>query len=161
MYRHVASSASFALSKELLMQVRVLSRFSLGAVHFFLCDGLDLQVRADAFQSIVLPQRGWEKFSIWGCGRDGKRFFNLLSRENKHKVRVFFLRSLVCLCEFSMTRRMQVIMFVDVAEDKIARAAYNHGVTGLKPTPVLHFSKVQLPVVRMVFSVHFHSDPAA
>jgi hypothetical protein len=26
---------------------------------------------------------------------------------------------------------------------------------------VLHFSKVQLPVVRMVFSVHFHSDPAA
>ena len=45
-----------------------------------------LQVRADAFQSIILPQRGWEKFSIWGCGRDGKRFFNLLSRENKQRV---------------------------------------------------------------------------
>jgi hypothetical protein len=45
------------------------------------------QVRADAFQSIILPQRGWEKFSIWGCGRDGKRFFNLLSRENKQRVR--------------------------------------------------------------------------
>jgi hypothetical protein len=39
-------------------------------------------------------------------------------------------------------------MFVDVAEDKITRGAYNHGITGLKPTPVLHFSKVQLPVVR-------------
>jgi hypothetical protein len=38
-------------------------------------------------------------------------------------------------------------MFVDVAEDKIARGAYNHGTTGLKPVPVLHFSKVQLPVV--------------
>lgn len=45
------------------------------------------QVRADAFQSIILAQRGWDKFSIWGCGRDGKRFFNLLSRENKQKVR--------------------------------------------------------------------------
>jgi hypothetical protein len=42
----------------------------------------------------------------------------------------------------------QVVMFVDVAEDKITRGAYNHGITGLKPTPVLHFSKVQLPVVR-------------
>ena len=52
-------------------------------------------------------------------------------------------------------------MFVDVAEDKIARAAYNHGITGLKPTPVLHFSKVQLPVVRTVFNVHCDSDPAA
>jgi hypothetical protein len=41
-------------------------------------------------------------------------------------------------------------MFVDVAEDKIARGAYNHGITGLKPTPVLHFSKVQLPVVRAI-----------
>ena len=40
-------------------------------------------------------------------------------------------------------------MFVDVAEDKIARAAYNHGITGLRPTPVLHFSQVQLPVVRV------------
>lgn len=46
-----------------------------------------LQVRADAFQRIIIPQRGWEKFSIWGCGRDGKRFFHLLSRENKQRVR--------------------------------------------------------------------------
>ena len=52
-----------------------------------LSSDLTLQVRADAFQSIILPQRGWEKFSIWGCGRDGKRFFNLLSRENKQRVR--------------------------------------------------------------------------
>lgn len=44
----------------------------------------------------------------------------------------------------------QVVMFVDVAEDKITRGAYNHGITGLKPTPVLHFSKVQLPVVRSI-----------
>ena len=44
---------------------------------------------------------------------------------------------------------MQVLMFVDVAEDKITRGAYNHGITGLKPTPVLHFSKLQLPVVRL------------
>jgi hypothetical protein len=42
-------------------------------------------------------------------------------------------------------------MFVDVAEDKIVRGAYNHGITGLKPTPVMHFSKVQLPVVRAAF----------
>lgn len=50
-----------------------------------------------------------------------------------------------------MTLSMQVLMFVDVAEDKIARGAYNHGITGLKPTPVLHFSKLQLPVVRGVW----------
>ena len=87
MYRHVASSASFALTKELLMQVRALPPSSFSSAISCSRDGLHLQVRADAFQSIVLPQRGWEKFSIWGCGRDGKRFFNLLSRENKHKVR--------------------------------------------------------------------------
>ena len=44
----------------------------------------------------------------------------------------------------------QVVMLVGVAEDKITRGAYNHGITGLKPTPVLHFSKVQLPVVRSI-----------
>jgi hypothetical protein len=53
----------------------------------FQCCDFALQVRADAFQSIILSQRAWEKFSIWGCGRDGKRFFNLLTRENKQKVR--------------------------------------------------------------------------
>lgn len=82
-YRHVASSASFALSKELLMQVCA-SSLSVPAIRSI---NFHLQVRADAFQSIILPQRGWEKFSIWGCGRDGKRFFNLLSRENKQRVR--------------------------------------------------------------------------
>jgi len=56
----------------------------------------------------------------------------------------------VCVCDLCMTRCIQVVMFVDVAEDKIARGAYNHGITGLKPTPVLHFSKVQLPVVSAI-----------
>lgn len=55
---------------------------------------LGLQVRADAFQRIIIPQRGWEKFSIWGCGRDGKRFFHLLSRENKQRVRALFAATL-------------------------------------------------------------------
>jgi hypothetical protein len=114
---------------------------------------LSLQVRADAFQSIIIPQHGWERFSIWGCGRDGKRFFNLLSRENKQKVRARSSSAprktfpAVSISECALT--MQVLMFVDVAEDKITRGAYNHGITGLKPTPVLHFSKLQLPVVRL------------
>jgi hypothetical protein len=81
-YRHIASSASFALSKELLMQARA-PRHPLPPLH----SDRGLQVRADAFQRIIIPQRGWEKFSIWGCGRDGKRFFHLLSRENKQRVR--------------------------------------------------------------------------
>ena len=85
-YRHVASSASFALSKELLMQVCAHRHICTAAALVFILPQL-AQVRADAFQSIILAQRGWDKFSIWGCGRDGKRFFNLLSRENKQKVR--------------------------------------------------------------------------
>jgi hypothetical protein len=54
------------------------------------------------------------------------------------------------LSSMCVTVGEQVVMFVDVAEDKITRGAYNHGITGLKPTPVLHFSKVQLPVVRSI-----------
>ena len=88
-YRHIASSASFALSKELLMQARA-PRHALPPLHA----DLGLQVRADAFQRIIIPQRGWEKFSIWGCGRDGKRFFHLLSRENKQRVRALFAATL-------------------------------------------------------------------
>eukprot|EP01012_Entosiphon_sulcatum_P021789 TRINITY_DN2665_c0_g1_i3.p2 TRINITY_DN2665_c0_g1~~TRINITY_DN2665_c0_g1_i3.p2 ORF type:complete len:172 (+),score=23.91 TRINITY_DN2665_c0_g1_i3:694-1209(+) len=46
-----------------------------------------IALRAAAFQRVVLPQ--WEKFTIWGCGKDGKDFFQLLTPENKKKVTAF------------------------------------------------------------------------
>ena len=49
-----------------------------------------LKVRAKSFEERVLRQQ-WEgrEFTIWGAGRDGKAFFNLLSVESKRRVKAF------------------------------------------------------------------------
>jgi glycosyltransferase involved in cell wall biosynthesis len=45
-----------------------------------------LSVRVAAFERLVMLKEGWESFSIWGAGRDGKEFFKLLSDDAKTRV---------------------------------------------------------------------------
>jgi len=44
-----------------------------------------MKIRVQAFQT----QIHWGNFTIWGAGRDGKKFFNLLSEASKLKVIAF------------------------------------------------------------------------
>jgi glycosyltransferase involved in cell wall biosynthesis len=68
-YRHTAdsNSQSFRTSRQLLLQLRVL-----------------------AFeQSVLCKDPKWEKFIIWGAGRDGKAFFKALNPDFQSRVYCF------------------------------------------------------------------------
>jgi len=91
-----------------------------------------LQLRAKAFEdTIIIPrsnpdlgnknklkQISWEKFAIWGAGRDGKDFFKALSPET----------------------RKRVICFVDVDWRKIENTKFYVNNEINAKVPILHFS---------------------
>ncbi|EFA84093.1 hypothetical protein PPL_03166 [Heterostelium album PN500] len=68
----------------------------------------------------------WSSFSIWGAGRDGKKFFTMLSDDNKNKVKAF----------------------CDVDTSKIGRN-YNAAYTN-QSIPIIHFSEVKPPLIMCV-----------
>lgn len=74
-----------------------------------------LQLRALAFEVNVLSE--WERFVIWGAGRDGKDFLKALSEEARKKV--------VCMA--------------DVDHKKIEAGYYYNKEMGIQ-IPVVHFS---------------------
>lgn len=74
-----------------------------------------LQLRAVAFEVNVVKK--WDKFVVWGAGRDGKDFVKALSKEARKKI--------VCM--------------VDVDHKKIEAGHYYHKEMDLR-IPVLHFS---------------------
>jgi hypothetical protein len=45
-----------------------------------------MKIRAKAFEEQVLCLSDWERFTIWGAGRDGKKVFGFLSVESQKKV---------------------------------------------------------------------------
>jgi len=86
---------------------------------------LDLaQVRLDAFERRVLA--GWETFTIWSAGRDGKKFFSMLKPENKGKV----------------------VAFCDVDPKKIGTKYVNSQTH--HQVPIIHFSEAKPPIVMCV-----------
>jgi glycosyltransferase involved in cell wall biosynthesis len=74
-----------------------------------------LQLRALAFEISVVSQ--WDKFAVWGAGRDGKDFIKALSNEARKKV--------VCM--------------VDVDHKKIEAGHYYNTEMDIR-IPVVHFS---------------------
>ena len=74
-----------------------------------------LQLRTLAFEANVL--KDWDRFVIWGAGRDGKDFLKALSKEARKKI--------VCM--------------VDVDHKKIEAGYYYNKEMGLQ-IPVVHFS---------------------
>lgn len=50
-----------------------------------------LRIRVRAFEQLVLQRRPahWRTFMLWGCGRDGKLVFRLLSEDAKQRVACF------------------------------------------------------------------------
>ncbi|CAD5122410.1 DgyrCDS10838 [Dimorphilus gyrociliatus] len=66
--------------------------------------------------------RFWESFTIWNAGKQGRKLYRSLSKENKKKV--------IALC--------------DVDKKKIDKFSYN---SQEGPIPVIHFSKAESPFV--------------
>eukprot|EP00466_Bigelowiella_natans_P011416 jgi/Bigna1/78330/fgenesh1_pg.54_\ len=73
-----------------------------------------LLARVRPFQRRVISR--WERFSIWGAGRDGHNFFKALSESEKDKVEAF----------------------CDVDSKKIKRGF----ISGTRKLPVVHWSKL-------------------
>lgn len=49
-----------------------------------------LQLKAAAFSEWVCSSSLWKDFGIWGCGRDGRKFYGFLSEDAKKLVRCFY-----------------------------------------------------------------------
>ncbi|KYQ90956.1 hypothetical protein DLAC_07837 [Tieghemostelium lacteum] len=80
-----------------------------------------MKVRIQYLESRILSK--WDKFSIWGAGRDGKKFFTMLSDSSKSKV----------------------TSFCDVDDQKVG-TTYNAAYTPYK-IPIIHFSQVKPPFI--------------
>jgi len=80
-----------------------------------------LKVRIEAFERRVLSK--WNSFTIWGAGRDGRKFFGELSMQNKTKV--------IAMCDVDVNKIGQI---------------YHQAYTNLK-VPVIHFSQAKPPLV--------------
>lgn len=88
---------------------------------------IDLQkVRISYLQQRVLDH--WDNFSIWGYGRDGRRFLNLLSEKNARKV----------------------VSFCDVDFNKIGRSYFSSIIR--EYIPIIHFRDVKPPFIVCVGS---------
>eukprot|EP01112_Ceratiomyxa_fruticulosa_P020660 TRINITY_DN7115_c0_g1_i1.p1 TRINITY_DN7115_c0_g1~~TRINITY_DN7115_c0_g1_i1.p1 ORF type:complete len:328 (-),score=60.67 TRINITY_DN7115_c0_g1_i1:119-1102(-) len=97
----------------------VIYRYHLGQTSFKIHRLELVNVRIKAFQSRVLSTPEWQTFTIWGAGRDGRKFFKMLNDAEKKKVQAF----------------------CDVAENKVGTVYqfYNYKI------PFLHFSKAHPP----------------
>ena len=86
-----------------------------------------MQVRAQAFEERILPMKSWEKFIVWGAGRDAKNFMN----------------------EISPAARARVEAMIDIDPRKTGRQYTNSQAPDQAPVPIVHFSKAPrgLPVV--------------
>jgi len=76
-----------------------------------------LRLRTLAFERTVLLSQKWDKFVVWGAGRDGKDFVKALSDDARKKV--------VCM--------------VDVDHKKIATGHYTYNERDIH-IPIVHFS---------------------
>ena len=76
----------------------------------------------------ILMKPEWEKFTIWGNGRDGRKFINSLSKEAAARV----------------------IAFCDVDVKKVGRSYFIQSCR--KHVPVIHFSDAKPPMIICVAS---------
>lgn len=94
-----------------------------------LISNIDLQrIRIEYLQRMILCQEKWTEFTIWGAGKDGKRFLNLLS-ENISR---------------------QVIAFCDVDEKKIGRQYYCQ--RNRRHIPIISYLDAKAPIIICVAS---------
>jgi len=102
---------------KLLPQPSLIYRYNNNTQSTQTTHNLLFQLRVKVFEDTIL-KNNWDKFVIWGAGRDGKLFLKCLS---------------------SSDMRQRVVCFVDVDEKKIKSRFYCNKELGVK-IPILHFS---------------------
>lgn len=83
-------------------------------------------IRLREFEEVVLSK--WQQFSIWSCGKEGRKFYRSLSEQYKRNV----------------------VSFCDVDQKKIDKRFYVYEESSLSPKPrvkIVHFSEVKPPLV--------------
>ena len=116
-----------------------------------------------AFQVLSLPE--WSRFTVWGVGRDGKRFFNQLSRASQEYVTTLRSHATAvlgswCVPELEREARYlgspsrfvvgcdhcsKVVAFCDVNEKKIGTVYHN--AVSKHSVPIVHFRDAKPPIV--------------
>ena len=96
--------------------------------------------KAQHFEAMVL--NSLSSISVWGAGRDGKKFFMCLSRDGKAKVRAEKYSSLLALT--FVTEMHQVQSFCDVDDNKIGRPYMDH--VARRHIPIISYEDVTPPV---------------
>jgi ribonuclease P protein subunit RPP14 len=90
---------------------------------------VDLQcVRIEYLQRMILSQNKWKEFTIWGAGKDGKKFLSLLQNE--------FAK--------------QVVAFCDVDDKKIGRMYYCQ--RNKRHIPIINYLMAKSPIIICVAS---------
>lgn len=90
---------------------------------------VDLQrVRIKYLQRMLLSQDKWKEFTIWGAGKDGKKFLGMLQEECAE----------------------QVVAFCDVDEKKIGRMYYCQ--RNKRHIPIIHYLNAKSPIIICVAS---------
>lgn len=116
-HKHLDNNGKLYLVKEILL----IYRYHTDSLCHITPRRMLERIRLQALERRVLNK--WDKFSVWGAGRDGKNFVNDLTPENQKKI--------VCFC--------------DVDDKKIGKDYFN-SYTGLK-LPIIHWSKVKPPFI--------------
>lgn len=101
-------------------------RYHADATTFSVTEETIWNLRVEVLQRNVLSK--WSNFSIWNAGKQGRKLFRSLSEENKQKV----------------------TSFCDVDVKKINKGFYTYEESTRVPkprVPIVHFSKVQKPVI--------------
>eukprot|EP01132_Coremiostelium_polycephalum_P004538 gene4538-5654_t len=116
-HRHLEQGGALKKISEPLLVYRYREESLSGQIHRLTL----LKVKLEYLEKRVLSQ--WPQFSIWGAGRDGKKFFTMLSPTSKSKVQ----------------------SFCDVDTKKIGNV-YNAAYTPFS-VPIIHFSQVKPPII--------------
>eukprot|EP01086_Lenisia_limosa_P010909 TRINITY_DN35832_c0_g1_i1.p1 TRINITY_DN35832_c0_g1~~TRINITY_DN35832_c0_g1_i1.p1 ORF type:complete len:209 (-),score=1.98 TRINITY_DN35832_c0_g1_i1:33-659(-) len=81
-YRHIDNGGTLCKTSKILLVYRYIPT-SLSSKN----NRKELfRIKATAFERQVLTQPSWEKFYIWGSGRDAKAFYNFLGSETQKRV---------------------------------------------------------------------------
>jgi len=123
-YAHLGKGGTLRKVDKVLVQYRYHEGSTCKRIHRLTL----MKIRVAAFEEQVL--RHWPSFTIWGAGRDGRKFFSALQPENQKKV----------------------VAFCDVDVKKVGTNYINSAMPAdlRRPVPVVHWTKAVSPLVTCV-----------
>ncbi|OTF70854.1 UDP-GlcNAc:betaGal beta-1,3-N-acetylglucosaminyltransferase-like [Euroglyphus maynei] len=123
-YKHIDAGGRIVRADDILLTYR----YHPEATTFSVTDDAIWNIRLAELEKNVLNK--WDRFMIWNAGKEGRRFYRSLSKENRDKVKAF----------------------CDVDPKKLAKKFYIYencikGVKDKPKIPIIHFSNLEPPTV--------------